>query len=631
VTSPLPNRAMRFANLDGAAIAASAIGQWALSSSFGADNVRIVSDEPVGGKANPVTRERVQQAVDELFPAGADVVEHFILAFCGHGLTDANLDSISWLFSDSLRWKYRVIANEFYTELLFHGIQRITLISDACREAPKDLDLMRLDGVRGIAVQGTQVESPKFDRFAACQDGQLGFMVSELNSAKPGKCIFSGVIADVLWGVEPAAIKDGVITTATFGAYVRSRTAERAKDYHLKLNPQCFVDPEATVLYNKAKPPSPWSGLQPWPPAGDAAAMGTAGAPAGASTDVGLESVRSNERPMLGSGLNRLELSISKESLGISDKGKELLKDIGVLRTTPLATVADARKRAAGEFRRSLDQVGPLTDPNGSNLIVVGAGARLWSRDPVTRAKPTSARTEFRVSSDAEGTPILVEFANGFFTPIVPYERLYVYVQQNAAGEVLQAYGQHNSSEAFKAALTAIEDFGAGRIGPDRIDELAGRLRVDKHVDPVLGAICAYLYRAIADFDSIRRMAYFYVNNDQPVPFDIALLGAMKVTREADGTPRLQVPAVKARKQQEGKPDLPEFVTAATPVTQAWIGGRCPWLGLGWDYVGLPRPDWAALVEGLADHTRKIHRNGFTVLPNEVGLALAESWKLQQR
>src|SRR5262249_50770066 len=153
-------------------------------------------------------------------------------------LTDENFGAISWLFSDSLKRKYRVVASQFYAELLLHGVERITLITDACREAPRDLDLMRLNGVSGIIVQGTKVDSPKFDTFAACQDGQLGFMVKQPNSANPGKCIFSGVIADVLWGNEPNAIKNNVITTATFGVFVRARTTQRAKDYRVKLNPQ---------------------------------------------------------------------------------------------------------------------------------------------------------------------------------------------------------------------------------------------------------------------------------------------------------------------------------------------------------------------------------------------------------
>ena len=101
VTSVL-NQAMRFAYLDGAIFAARSMGEWALRKGFGADNIRVVDDGPTGGIENPVTRERVQVAVNELFPVGAEVVDQLILAFCGHGLTDTNIGSISWLFSDGL-------------------------------------------------------------------------------------------------------------------------------------------------------------------------------------------------------------------------------------------------------------------------------------------------------------------------------------------------------------------------------------------------------------------------------------------------------------------------------------------------------------------------------------------------
>jgi hypothetical protein len=657
--APLKNQAMRFGYLDGAVIAARTIGEWALRSGFGADNVRIVEDEQVDGKDNLVTCKRVQQAVDELFPQGADVVEQLILAFCGHGLTDMNIGSISWLFSDSQLLKYRILADAFYTELLLHGIQRITLITDACREAPKELDLMRFEAVRGIVVQGAQVENPKFDRFAACQDGQLGYMVSE-GPGKPGKCIFSGVIADVLWGIEPAAIDNGVITTNSFGKCVRSRTTERAKDYRLKLNPQCSVDPEAAVLYDAAKPPPGPPGLQPWPPPGAAAVMGTAIPAADAGdADRNLELVHSDEsfrKRVLGPsfGLNRID-GASLESLRIPDGSKDLLQDLVTLRipssTRTLETrvpgkrrkvkalidrlesdvAADARKRAAGQVRRSVTQIKPSAGPDGSNLIVSGDDrARLWSRGPVQRRKQTSARIGFRVESDPPGTPVLVELASGSFMPIVPYEGFYTVVTQSQEGNAFQAYGRHDSRDAFRDALKVIADFAAGLIGPDNIKELVGLLS-NKHADPVLGTISAYLYRTLADFDSIRRMAFFYFDRGQPVPFDIALLGGMGVTREANGALLLHVPAVKVRKHQDGEPDLPEFVTAATPAAQAMIGGRCPWLGLGWDYVGLARPEWAALVDGLADHGREVRRSGFTVLPNKTGLALANSWELQAR
>ena len=654
--TPEDNQAMRFGYLDGAVFAARAIGEWALRSGFGAGNVRVVDDGPVDGRDNPVTRARVQQAVNELFPPGAQPVAHLILAFCGHGLTDANINSISWLFSDSGLQRYRILADEFYTELLRQGVQRITLISDACREAPKDLDLMRYQPERGITLQGTRAESPMFDRFVACQDGQLGFMVTDPDPSKPGKCIFSGVVADVLWGAENAAIKDNVITTATFGVCVRARTTERAKDYHLKLFPDCRVDPEAAVLYDAANPPQDRRELQPWPAPGAATVMGTAvPAAAAASAEQNLERVRTDKsfrKQILGRtfGANLPDLLVSGESLEVPRESRELLDHLVTLSTSRAPkrragvpgkrqrvqalrqrleadAVAEARKDASDEVRRSLAEI----TPDGANLIVAGSSATLWSRGPVQRVGETSARTGFRVGSDAQGTPVMVELADGSFTPVVPYGQLYVLVNQSAAGDVVQAYREGTSPAAFKTALDAIADFSAGRIGPERIDELAGRFRHEKHADPTLGTICAYLYRAIADFDSIRRMAYFYSYYGQPVPFDIALLGAMEVIREANGALRLHVPAVNARTPGQGGTRLPEFVTQATPEAKASIGGRCPWLGLGWDYVGLARPEWAPLVDGLAGHAASVRRGGFTVLPNENGSALARSWGLQRR
>ncbi|AZD79158.1 hypothetical protein [Pseudomonas chlororaphis] len=649
--TPLPNQTLRFAYLDGAVLAARSIGDWALRSGFGADNVRIVDDGPIDGQGNPVTRERVQQAVDELFPAGAEVVEQLILAFCGHGLTDANIGSISWLFSDSLRQKYRVLADSFYTELLLHGVQRITLITDACREAPKNLDLTRLDAVRGIVVQGTQVENPKFDRLAACQDGQLGYMVSEPMSGAPGKCVFSGVIADALWGIEPTAISNGLITTATLGMCVRSRTTERAKEYRLKLNPQCLVDPEPAVLYNTAQPlPGP-AGLQPWPAAGNAATMGPSPAAGPVdSAEHNLERVHSDaafRQRMLGAdfGLKQHDLAVpADQMISIPDSSKELLQDLVVLRQQSprfpekkqkvkalvqrleADAAAEMRQSAATEVRRRMKQIG---DPGEANLIVYGEGTKLLSRNPIERLDSSSLFETFHAPSDPQGMPVLVALADGTSTPVVPYAGQYAVVMPSPLGDIFQAYGMPKAPDRYLAMLGAIDDFAAGRLQAEDIDQFAAGVCHKKHADPMLGVICAYLYRAVADYDSIRRLAYFYAAQGQPVPFDIALLGAMRVTREPDGTPQLQIPAVKARALRPKAAKAPDYIRCATPAVQAWIGGRCPWLGLGWDYVNDPRPEWAALVEGLAEHAKAVRHSGSTVLPGKVARKLAKAWRLR--
>ena len=139
VDPPTPGSAMKFAYLSGAPIAANNLGEWARRAGFGDANVRVVTDEYVGNKPNPVTRARVQTAVDELFPKGAEPVGHFILSFCGHGLTDENIKAISWLFSDSLSQKYRVKprdADPFPPASVWMPLRRTELLLAAAGSKP---------------------------------------------------------------------------------------------------------------------------------------------------------------------------------------------------------------------------------------------------------------------------------------------------------------------------------------------------------------------------------------------------------------------------------------------------------------------------------------------------------------
>src|SRR5690606_16248804 len=102
-------------------------------------------------------------------------------------------------------------------------------------------------------------------------------------------------------------------------------------------------------------------------------------------------------------------------------------------------------------------------------------------------------------------------------------------------------------------------------------------------VNPMLGAISAYLYDYAGDVESIRRMAAFYIERRQPIPFEIALLGGFAVTIE-DGDLFANVDAVPARADHpNGR--LPRYVTAAMSGGVQAVAGLCPWLRQGWDLV----------------------------------------------
>jgi hypothetical protein len=560
VDSPEPGTAMKFGYLSGAPIAANNLGEWARRAGFGDANVRTVTDEYIGRKPNPVTRARVQAAVDELFPRGAEPVGHFILGFCGHGLTDENIKAVSWLFSDSLVEKYRVKADRFYSELLLKGIERLTLISDACREAPRDVDLQRLDAVRGIVAQGRQVDSPRFDSLVACQDTALGFMVAEQNNrSKPGKCVFSGVVADALWGIEPSAFEGDRITVRSLGDFLQERTPKVAEKYRLKLFPDCTTNPAPAVLYDKAAAPEGPPVLQEWPQVAKASVMGMIEKAAATPVDAGQALERFNadaefRADLLGAG--HASLSDGADFMGLPKASAAALGGLVALRSDRAGLgrkasrferglvgrlAADAaktaRNKASGDVRRSLSQLRTPQQEGRSNLIIAEAGATLWTRGGASLGARTRAREGFRAAERPVGAPNLVELRDGSFVPWVPYGGLYTVMKRSSLGDIFQAYGKPvpGMSASFKSGVQALADFGSGRIEPGDLGKFAAGLREGKHRDPVLGVISAYLYRAVADFDNIRRMAFHYACNSQPVPFDIVLLGQMKVRRKPGG------------------------------------------------------------------------------------------------
>ncbi|MGA9582647.1 MAG: hypothetical protein WBR13_11840 [Allosphingosinicella sp.] len=652
VEPPEPGSRMKFGYLSGAPIAARNLGEWARRAGFGDSNVRIVTDEYVGNKPNPVTCERVQAAVDDLFPKGAEPVGHFILGFCGHGLTDENIKAISWLFSDSLVRKYRVKADRFYSELLLKGIERLTLISDACREAPREADLQRLDAVRGIVVQGKQVDSPRFDSLVACQDTELGFMVAEQNNrARPGKCVFSGVVADALWGNEPSAFDGDRITVRSLGDCLQERTPKVAEKYRLQLFPDCTTNPAPAILYDRAAAPAGPPVLQEWPAVGGASVMGMI-EEAAAPVDVGEALERFNadagfRAEMVGAG--RASFSDGAEFTGLPKASATALAGLVALRTDragfgPKAKrferglvgrlAADAAKtargKASGDVRRSLSQLHTPQRQGRSNLIVAEAGATLWTRSGAEPGTRTRAREGFRAPDVSTGSPYLVELRDGSFVPWVPYGDLYTILKRSRLGDVFQAYGKPvpGESASFKSSVQALADFASGKIEPGDVGKFAADLRRNKHRDPVLGVISAYLYRAVADFDNIRRMAAHYLDNSQPVPFDIVVLGEMKVRRKAGGGFTVHVPAVEEGDRQAAR-GLPACAFESTPKLEGTVAGWCPWLGLGWDYVGEPRKEWAVLVEGLAELARSVRRRGFTWFPKDEGRMLARRWGLE--
>ena len=193
-----------FPYLDGAVVAAQTMGQWALKSGYDPAHVKVLVDS--GDER--VTDKAIARALNDLLPVG-EVTEHFILSFAGHGLTGMNDDITYWLLNDSLQNGYQIFVEDMRRELYMYGIEHLSIFSDACRAIANFPALRNLRARTGVDRRNAAPNDDiQIDRYNACQDATSAFMVKETNAAAPGKCIFSGVVADALWGLEPLAFMD---------------------------------------------------------------------------------------------------------------------------------------------------------------------------------------------------------------------------------------------------------------------------------------------------------------------------------------------------------------------------------------------------------------------------------------
>jgi hypothetical protein len=175
--------------------------------------------------------------------------------------------------------------------------------------------------------------------------------------------------------------------------------------------------------------------------------------------------------------------------------------------------------------------------------------------------------------------------------------------------------------EVSDLSETVVAKLRAGALTPATVLTMALRIRHMKHKNPILGAISAYLYDAVGDRDSIRRVAWFYAHHGQPIPFDVALLADLKGERGADGRLRVDLPVI--QKREPSTPEeaqYPDYFQQTTAKERALVAGGFPWLRQGWDLLDLVQlpvhPDVIAL-------SRHVLPMPFTTLERDAGITLA--------
>lgn len=637
------SRAEGLTPLRAAATAAEEVGEWAELSGF-ADpaDIEVLTDRDV-----PVTIERIAGAFGRLLPMG-QATDALLLHFAGHGLREDNTRTL-WL-PTNWRTELRAIAVErLKNRLSDFGIANVTIISDACKALANDRDTSDLtpDGVLGAGTSAGV--RPIFDRYDAVHDVESAFMVP---GAKPegSRCIFSGALMEALWGATTALDEHypGKVTPGSLADHLSTRVEELCAIYQLSCEPQCLPGrPADHLIYfdQGAVDPAQIPALPAWP-----APISVAQPQPLAPGALSRKERRRIETSILGRkiGNTNPDISTFDRGLGLPDLTRRRLDNwVDKIAVAPDSTEALSsteidwlKGKARGEVegslvaarqqerrRASISAFGEVVLPETpANLLFASVTpVAVWSRARVQQIGLNQWQ-----ASDSASEQLLVEYDDDIFLPVVVYPDLTtVVVRDNQGANGWLFRSRYEMSSSNRASADILARMQSNDLPPSDVDEVAAVMRHSKHGDPMLGAICAYLYDYSGDLDNIRRMAYFYALNGQPIPYDIALMGEL-ATRSLDRPGySAEVPAV-AKRAREPDSDLPNFVTRATKATSGNVGGLCPWLRQGWDFVEAPTDREAPLVQGLPDVRRHLLPETFTSFDDEGGRILVDHWNMER-
>jgi hypothetical protein len=634
------SRAEGLEPLRAAATAAEEVGEWARISKFAApEDICVLTDQH-----DAVTVQTIADAIKKLLPMGKKT-DAFLLHFAGHGLREDNTRTL-WL-PTNWRTELRAIAVErLKNRLSDFGIDNLTIISDACKALANDKDSSDLtaDGVLGAGTSAGK--RPIMDRYDAVHDIESAFMVPG-KTPDQSRCIFSGALVEALWGRRADAFDKnfpGKVTPGSLHDYLSARVEELCAEYEVDCEPQLMPGrPEDHLIYfdRHLVPAADIPPAKGWPPPIKATvAQGATPTPRPA------DPFRLDDK-FLGEkiGTSNPDISALDRKMPIPDSVKKIIIESSkALTNTTLkgpglkwlkqnargkverAFVEQQQKRRKTAARNAflLDKVEVAAD---SNLIVRGDGVKaVWSNNPLASLGEDQWKIEI---GPRPAQQIVIEYGDGVHVPVVIYRDMITIAGRDQRGTTgwmfMEKYGQSKPSDESIEILLRMQN---GKLPANEVDQIVAHLREMKHTNPTVGAICSYLYDYIGDIDSIRRMAYFYKHHGQAIPFDIALMGELHAWQTAEGY-QAQIPEVPARTEID--PTLPGYVTCSTSATTGLVGGLCPWLRQGWDFVEAPTDREAPLVQNLPDVRKYLLPETFTSFDKKGGKILVKHWNMERK
>jgi hypothetical protein len=554
--------AVRGKYLSGALNGAKRIAEWAGALGY---ETRLLTDEGA-----PVTIAILRETLEELlwpkrFDAAGErapppVTDRLIVYFAGHGLLRDAEEGL-WLLSDWDR-EMRAVGLDALRKAFFrYPVTHLAIISDACLSLPADIDQAEIRPDPVLGKGPSPRTEPWYDRFVATQDGTTTFMVPA-DDPEDDRCVFSGVLLEGLWGLNDAAFsrrQPNAVTGNSLSVFLKEEVKRVSGLYSEPRMPSVGATfPDGDDIYFERNPALRPPRFADWPAPGALMDMGAG-------------------RPRGGGPLG-FQFSVSGEIAG------------GDIVAAP----------AFDDLRAQLDASLPNRISGDARLAAFGAPVRaLWQSPRLAADRLAQDWWGFALERGPGGypapAPLLVEYEDGRIVATVAMPHMATEIARDAHGAAAILMPIFYAPDTAGMALDAILKMEQGGLKIEAAADLAVELRQYKHADPVLGVISAYLYDTLGDMEIIRRIAYFYVEHGQPIPYDIALLGSLHGWRDGDLL-RVAVPAVAPSPPRTELEARYGWTCQATPATEGVVGGQWPWMRQGWAFLDDPTDEESTLI-----------------------------------
>jgi hypothetical protein len=606
--------------LQGAANGAKAFGAWAKSLGIPTE---IITDED-----QPIGFDTVKAAFERLF-AGRPKISRLLIYFAGHGLARDAAEDL-WLLSQWSTSGRAVAVGGLCRRLARYGVEQLTIVSDACRSPAAGADSADLVADPVLDKGPFDLRTPLVDMLRASSPFHAAYMV---RGSKPeeDRCIFSGLLNEALSGAHDEAFEapDRLrISNFSLAEFLTREVPLHAGQYQVELRPDIATGlrPPGNI-YVASRPATP-PALLPWPPPGSVGAMSAADScfatRRGWSTGLNELPARTTD-PHPSTSIEGMTDKSPRFQKGPSETSKDLFdRDAQLL--------ALVRRQQENEVQRHLNNYAseggrPTHFETGSGFNIVGAEAAqttlgrlaIAARDHVPswwRVKPVGS------SYLAAPVPLLIEFDNGNWggAAALPNHVATFTVQGEAVVSVI--YRPVNASPIdSQETEVAVAQLRAGVLSAQPGYDLAARLRDAKEHDPVRGVIAAYIYDALGDVDSVRRLAFYLAVSGVPVPYDVALLGRLAASKLSGGSVVVEIPETPPRTPRSPEETSRPWTVVPTPRARARVAGAFPWLRQGWWLLEDEDPS-DLVIDGLAKMRTELLASPFTTLTARGGQRL---------